>query len=306
MSNIFIVGSFVVDFTVRVPRMPVLGEGLIGDVFYNGVGGKGTNQAIAARRLGARVGLLACVGDDALSQMALDCYGREGISCKYIHRIPNMNTGVGMVGVLPSGENWIIGHLGANMYMRPDHVDLAGDAIAHSDVVMTQFEIPLETMARAMELGRKDGAITLLNPAPGRRLTKEMLRHVDVLTPNESELRIILGLRPDDPTPTTELAVKLFEFGVKQIVVTRGREGALIVTHQGVQAVGGVRVKAVCVTGAGDCFNAAMAVGLAGGLSLEEAVRDACFAGAYSTQVFGVIDGLPTREQLETFKRSAQ
>ena len=305
MLNIVVIGSFVVGLTIRVPRQPVLGEGLIGDLFDLGPGGKGTNQAIAARRLGAQVGLLACIGKDAFSQMALDCYEREGISRQYIHRIPNVNTAVGMVGVLPSGENWIIGHLGANLHMRPDHVDQAEDAIARSAVVMTQFEVPLETMARAMELGRKHGAVTLLNPAPGKRVEIEMLKNVDILTPNESETRILLGLPPDDPAPTSELAVRLLRFGVKRIVVTCGREGALIVTPQGVQAVPPARVKPVCVTGAGDCFNAALAVGLAEGLNLEAAVRNACFAGAYSTQFFGVIDGLPTREQLKAFKESA-
>ena len=283
--------------------MPVLGEGLIGDVFYNGVGGKGTNQAIAARRLGAQVGLLACIGDDALSQMAFECYKREGISNRYIHKIPEMNTGVGMVGVLPSGENWIIGHLGANMAMRPDHVDQAEDAIARSNVVMTQFEVPLE------DDGPGHGAwAKAWVPLPcsillrESKLRKRMLRYVDILTPNESEIRIMLGLPPDDPTPTTELALRLLQLGVKRIVVTRGCQGALIVTHKGIQSVPGVRVKAVCVTGAGDCFNATLAVGLEKGMSLEEAVRNACFAGAYSTQVFGVINGLPTREQLEAFK----
>jgi ribokinase len=304
--EIFVVGSFVVGLTIRVPRMPVMGEGLLGDAFDMGIGGKGTNQALAARRLGARVHLLACVGEDEFSGMAFKCFEQEGISSRYIHRVPNVNTGVGMVGILPSGENWIIGHLGANLNLRPELVDLAEETIAQCNIVMTQFEVPVETAARAMELGRKHGAITLLNPAPGKRVDKELLKNVDVLTPNESETRILQGLAPDDPTPTPELAQRLLAFGVKNIVVTRGRHGSLVVTPQGSREIPPVKVKPVDVTGAGDCFNAALAVGLGRGLNLDEAVQNANFAGAYATRFLGVINGLPTQAELEAFKESTK
>ena len=304
MSNIFVVGSFVVGLTVRIPRMPVLGEGLIGDFFDMGVGGKGTNQAVAARRLGAQVGLLACVGEDIFSQMAFDLCRQEGISTEHIHRVLKVNTGVGFVSVLPSGENWIVGHLGANMCMRPEHVDAAETAIARNDILMTQFEVPTGTLARALELGKRHGARTILNPAPGRQVPKEVFQHVDVLTPNESETRILLGLPPDDLTPTSELALKLLDFGVQQIVVTRGKHGSLIVTEKSCQEIPPVMVKPVDATGAGDSFNAALAVSLGEGMNLEDAVWNSNFAGAYTTQFLGVISGLPTRSQLEAFKRA--
>ncbi len=306
MPKIVVVGSFVVGLTIRVPRMPVLGEGLIGDLFDMGIGGKGTNQALGVNRLGAETHLLACVGDDLFSRMAFECYEREGLSCRHIHRIPNINTGVGMVGILPSGENWIIGHLGANTALRPQHVDLAEETIAHCDIVMTQFEVPLETAARAMELGRKHGVLTLLNPAPGKPVDTELLKNVDVLTPNESETRILLGLPPDDPTPTPELAQRLLDFGIKNIVVTRGRHGSLIVSDRGYEEIPPVKIKPVDVTGAGDSFNAALAVGLGEGLNLRDAVRNANYAGAYTAQFLGVINGLPTRAQLEAFKETTK
>ncbi len=304
MLNIVVVGSFVVGLTIRVPRKPVLGEALIGDLFDMGPGGKGTNQAIAAARLGSKVHLVACVGDDEFADMAFRLYAREGIAAGHIHRIPGVNTGVGFVTLLPSGENWIVGHLGANQHMRPEHVDAAEALIAQSDIVMTQFEVPLETMARAMQLGRKHGAMTILNPAPGKTVQPELLAHVDLLTPNESETRILLGLTPDDPTPTLELARHLLDLGVQRIVVTRGKQGALIVTPEGSEEVPAIAVEALDVTGAGDSFNAALAVGLGEGMKLRDAVRQATYAGAYTTTHLGVINGLPMRAALEAFKRS--
>jgi ribokinase len=306
MAQIFVVGSFVVGITIRVPRKPVMGESLIGDLFDMGPGGKGANQAIAASRMGARVALLACVGKDTFSEMALAVFKKEGLSLEHVHRMPDINTGVGLVTLLPGGENWIVGHLGANLLMMPGHVDRAEAQIRSSDIVMTQFEVPLETVDRAMELGRRHGTTTLLNPAPAKTVDGRLLRNVDVLTPNESETRILLGLPPDDPTPTDELAQRLLGLGVKRIVVTRGRRGALIVTPEGCEEIPAVRVDAVDATGAGDCFNAALAVALAEGQSLHDAVVRANCAGAYATTRIGVIDGLPTRAELEDFVRSRE
>ena len=301
MPDIVVIGSFVAGLTVRVPRKPVVGEGLIGDLFDMGPGGKGANQAIAAARLGAIVELVACIGDDLFAEMAGTLFENEGISSSHVHRIPNINTGVGLVTLLPSGNNWIVGHLGANMHMRPHHVEAAEPLISRSDIVMAQFEAPLDSVARGLELGKKHGAMTILNPAPGQAADPELLAHVDILTPNESEARILLGLPPDDPTPTPELAARLLELGVERIVATCGEKGALIVTAQGVEAIAAVPVQPLDVTGAGDSFNAALAVALGEGHSLREAVYRATFAGAYTTTRLGVIDGLPTKAELKVF-----
>ena len=304
MPKIFVVGSFVVGLTVRVPRVPVPGESLIGDLFDLGPGGKGTNQAIAAARLGAQANLLACIGDDMFGEMAIRLYEREGISLTHIHRVPHTNTGVGVVTLLPSGENWIVGYLGANMHMTSSHVEAAEEIIANSDIVMTQFEVPLETASQAMKLGHRHGAITIMNAAPAKPADPDALANVDVLACNETETRILLGLPPDDTTPTLELARQLLDFGVERIVVTKGGKGALIVTPEDSEEIPPVRVEPVDVTGAGDGFVAALAVGLGEGMSLGDAVHQANYAGAYATTRLGVIDGLPTRSQLEAFKRA--
>ena len=241
------------------------------------------------------------MGDDLFAPVADELFEREGISFDHIHRIPGINTAVGMVTVLPSGENTIVGHLGANLSMRPGYVDEAEGLIAASDVVMTQFEVPLDAMERAMDLGRRHGAFTLLNPAPAQPVAPGQLANVDLMTPNETETRILLGLEPDDPTPTPELARRLLDLGVKQIVVTRGALGSLIVTSDSTEEVKAPAIEALDVTGAGDSFNAALAVGLGEGLPLSKAVERANYAGAYCATRLGVIDGLPTRKILDDF-----
>ena len=300
--KITVVGSFVVGLTIRVPRMPVLGESLFGDEFDMGPGGKGTNQAIGAARLGAQVSLLACIGDDPFAAIAHDVYQQEGIAREYIRQIPNVNTAVGFVQLVPSGDNWIVGHLGANLHMRPEHVDEAEDLIAQSDIVLTQFEVPPEVVLRALELGRKHGALTVWNPAPAQLVAPKFLELVDVLTPNETELRILLDLPPSDPTPDEELAQRLLDLGTRQLVVTRGEKGAILATAEDVEYIPAVSdIAAVDVTGAGDSFNAALAVGLGEGLDLRQAAIWASRAGAYAVQHLGVINGLPTRAELLEF-----
>jgi ribokinase len=301
MPKIVVVGSFVVGITFGVPRRPALGESLMSHSFDLGPGGKGTNQAIGAARLGAQVNLLACVGDDLFADMAFNIYQREGVLLNHIHRMPQTNTGVGVVTLLPSGENWIVVDFGANLAMTPAYVDAAEDLIAQCDIVMTQFEVPSETVARALELGRKHGALTIWNPAPAKPITTELLAHVDLLTPNETEARLLLGLAPDDPTPTLDLARQLLALGPDRVVVTKGKAGALIVTPAGSEMVPAVEITAVDPTGAGDCFNAALAVALGQGLTLSEAVRQANYAGAYMATHLGVIHGLPRRAQLDAF-----
>lgn len=302
VPKITVIGSFVVGLTIRVARMPILGESLFGDEFDMGPGGKGSNQAIAAARLGAEVSLLACIGDDLFAGLAHNIFQQECIRTEHIHQIPNVNTAVGFVQLVPSGENWIVGHLGANLHMQPHHVDAAEDLIAKSNIVLSQFETSAAVVLRALELGRKHNITTVWNPAPAQPVTPAFIELADVLTPNETELRILLGLSPTDPTPDVELAQRLLDLGARQLVVTQGAKGALIATKDNIIDIPAVgNINAIDVTGAGDSFNAALAVGLAEGLDLHQAVIQARYAGAYAVQYLGVINGLPTRTELSEF-----
>jgi ribokinase len=209
-------------------------------------------------------------------------------------------TGVGLITLNDAGENHIIIDLGANLLLSPADIDAAEAQIAGSALVATVLEIPVETAARAMTLARRHGVTALLNPAPASPLEDSLLREVDLLTPNESELRILSGLAPDDPTDTVSLARRLQARGVRRLVVTCGEQGALVIDASGtVTEVSGVPTAVVDTTGAGDAFNSALAVAVASGRPLVEAACFAACAGALACTRLGVIPALPTRQALE-------
>ncbi len=292
---ITVVGSFAVGMTLRTQRMPVFGETLVGSDFDMGPGGKGSNQAVGVARLGAQAHFAGIIGDDRLGEIAVDLYAQEGVDTTYLQRIEEMATGVGFIILNPEGENGIILDMGANELMDSAFVDQVEEQIARSDVVMSVLEIPVEAAARAMTLGKKHGVRTILNPAPATALDGSVLQNVDYLSPNETELRILLGLAPDDPSDTVDLAGQLRARGVGNLIVTMGEKGALILTEDGQEEVAGVSVNVVDTTGAGDAFNAGLAVALAEGKSLAEAVAFANRCGALACQALGVIPGLATR-----------
>jgi ribokinase len=193
--------------------------------------------------------------------------------------------------------------MGANTLVDAAFVDAVEAQIAHSATVMSVLEIPAQAAARAMELGRKHGVRTILNPAPATPLDGSVLKYVDVLTPNETELRILMGLTPDDPTPTPELARALRAHGVETLVVTMGERGALIMNDDGATSVPGVQVDVVDTTGAGDAFNCGLAVALSEGRSLVEAVRYGVCTGALACTRLGVIPALASREASDDLYR---
>lgn len=296
---ITVVGSFAVGMTLRTGRMPVFGETLIGSDFDMGPGGKGSNQAVGSARLGAEAHFVGIIGADKLGEIATELYAREGVRTTHLHRTRELATGVGFIILNQAGENGIVLDMSANKLMDAAFVDRAERQIARSDAVLSVLEIPVEAAARAMALGRKHGVRTLLNPAPAAPLDEAVLRNVDVLTPNETELRVLLGLAPDDPAPTLELARELAGRGARTIVVTRGEQGALVLDDGAVTEIPGASVEVVDTTGAGDAFSAGLAVALAEGKSLLAAVRFANCAGALACTRLGVIPALAGRAAVE-------
>lgn len=296
---ITLVGSFAVGLTIRTPHVPVIGETLRGSDFDMGPGGKGSNQAVATARLGAHSSLVAIIGQDKLAEIATDLYASEGVNTQYLLKTAELSTGVGFIVLNAQGENFIILNMGANNLMDAAYVDRAEAQIAASQVVMTVLEIPVAAAARALELGKKHGVMTILNPAPAAALPESIFQYVDYLTPNESELRILLGLAPDDPTPSRELAARLQALGVRNVIATMGRDGALILNDDGEIHIPSVPVDVVDTTGAGDAFNSGLAVGLAEGRPLREAVQFGCCAGALACTKLGVIPALAQRADVE-------
>jgi ribokinase len=297
--EITIVGSFAVGLTMRAPKLPVFGETMLGSDFDMGPGGKGSNQAVGTARLGAHSALVAMIGTDKLASIATDLYAAEGVDASHLSVRRERATGVGFIILNDKGENFIILDMGANELMDAAAVEAAEARIAQSAVVMTVLEIPTAAAARALSLGRKHGARTILNPAPARALPPEIFADVDYLTPNESELRILLGLPADDPSSSRELAGELRRRGVRNVIVTLGRAGALILSDDLDVMIPSIPVEVVDTTGAGDAFNSGFAIALAEGRDLVEAVRFGVVCGSIACTRLGVIPSLPDRARAD-------
>jgi len=307
MTNpiITIVGSFAVGLTMRAPKLPIFGETMLGTDFDMGPGGKGSNQAVGTARLGASSALVGYIGTDKLASIATDLYAAEGVDASLVLPREERATGVGFIILNDKGENFIILDMGANELLDAAAVEAASERIGRSDVVMTVLEIPTEAARRAMELGREKGAHTILNPAPARAVPDDLFAAVDYLTPNESELRILLGLPADDPRSSRELAHELRRRGVKNVVVTLGRAGALILTDELDVMVPSVPVDVVDTTGAGDAFNSGFAMALAEGRDIVDAVRFGVVCGGIACTRLGVIPSLPDRAAADAMYEKA-
>jgi ribokinase len=296
--NITVVGSFAVGMTIRTSRMPVFGETLIGSNFDMGPGGKGSNQAVGVARLGVKSCFSGIIGDDKLGEIALDLYQKENVDFSLLKKTDSAATGVGFIILNEEGDNGIILDMGANRLMDEAFVEGVEDRIISSSLVMSVLELPVAAALQAMKIGKRNNVPTVLNPAPASRIEDDAWQFIDYLTPNETELRILMGLEPDDPTPTPELALQLQQRGVKNLVITQGSRGALIVAEDFQEQVPSVPVDVVDTTGAGDAFNAGLAVALVKGFSLQEAVRYAVCTGALTCTKLGVIPGLPFENEV--------
>ncbi|MCW5875829.1 MAG: ribokinase [Anaerolineales bacterium] len=303
--RVTVVGSFAVGITLRASRFPVAGETLPGSDFDMGPGGKGSNQAIGVARLGVPSSLLVKIGEDQLGQMAAPLYAAEGVDAHLI-TTAERNTGVGLIVLNQAGENFIVLDMGANELLSPGDVEAAEDLIAASRVVMTVLEIPVPTAQAAMRLARKHGAISVFNPAPAQSLPDELLAEVDVITPNQSELRLLNGLAPDAEIDRVAAARALQARGARNVVLTRGAHGATLVAEDsGVHEVPGYTVDVVDTTGAGDAFNAALGAALAEGRPLLAAVEFAVAAGALACTKLGVVPALARRPEIEALAGKA-
>jgi len=298
--NVAVVGSYGVGLTMRVPRLPAAGETLAGGTFATGHGGKGSNQAVAAARLGAAVSLLTAIGDDRFADGARALWSAEGVDDQHVV-VASAATMVGVILVEPTGENRIVIAPGALDQLTPSHVEGFRPVIAAADIVLVCLEIPLESALAALRVAREEGTPTLLNPAPAQPLPGDAWSLIDTLTPNQTEAAVLTGRDPAaEGRGALDAIADLRSRFAGDIVLTRGGQGALIDSPvYGRQEVPAVPVAAIVdTTGAGDAFSAALAVGLAGGLPLPEAVRQATAAGAFAVTQAEVLPGLPSRQTL--------
>jgi ribokinase len=302
--HITVVGSYATGLTMKVSRLPSTGETLLGTGYRMDYGGKGSNQAVGCARLGAHVSFVASIGKDAFGDMALALYREEGVDVAHVKQTAGAPTGVGFIVVeAASGHNCIVLDPGANERLTTADVAAGDPVLASSAVVLTQLEIPVEPAAAALQRGRTRGAITILNPAPVRPLPASVLQYVDILTPNESEAKVLAGRDATVAADPEAVARDLIREGVKQVVMTLGEKGALLVNSSSAKHFPAQPMPAVDTTGAGDAFNAGLATALAFGASLDDAVQFAVIAGGLAVTKEGVIPALPRRSDLVAFYR---
>lgn len=298
MKKIVIIGSLNMDFVIDVENYPKMGETVLGKGMELKPGGKGANQAYAAAVLGADVTMLGAVGDDDSGQKLIQNLNQTGVHTEYIKVISGVSTGAAFVSVDREGDNCIIVIQGANKYVDKEYIQSVSQIIAACDIVVFQLEIPLETVMYAADLAKSMGKIVILDPAPVQCLPKEFLSGLDIVKPNRTELIKLLGR-----TEELEEGLRLLqEMGVKNAIVTLGKEGCLLRKENGnVIYSPAFKMKAIDTTGAGDCFTAALAYCLANDFTLEKALEFAQKASAISVTRKGTQNSYPTlTEILET------
>ena len=299
--RVLVVGSSNTDMIIKMDRIPRPGETILGGEFITAAGGKGANQAVAAARAGGGVTFIARLGSDMFGEQALAGFTSEGINVTYITRDPASPSGVALIFVGRDGENSIAVASGANGNLSPDDVQKAREAFAGASVLVMQLETPVETLVTAAELAVQAGVRTLLNPAPARSLPNGLLKNISILTPNETEAELLTGIKVDGTSAAEEAAAKLIARGVQTVIITLGARGAFVATADTRRLVPGFKVEAVDTTAAGDTFNGALAVALAKGRPLDQAVRFAHAAAAISVTRMGAQPSAPRREEIEKF-----
>jgi ribokinase len=289
---------------VQTPRIPRPGETILGGTFNTAAGGKGANQAVACARAGGDVTFVARVGRDMFGDQALEGFCLDGINLDHVIRDDTAPSGVALIMVDDHGENSIAVASGANGNLSVADVEAAGDAIETASIVLMQLETPIETIEAAAALAFKNNVQVILNPAPAQALSDALLRQITILTPNETEAEMLTGMGVQNETDAGKAAQVLIDKGVTSVIITMGASGAYVHSREFQGMVPGFSVNPVDTTAAGDTFNGTLAVALAEGRSLAEAVTFANAAAAISVTVLGAQPSAPNRTAIEQFLKN--
>ncbi|MBD2757663.1 ribokinase [Spirosoma validum] len=297
-NQILVIGSSNTDMVVKSDRLPAPGETVLGGTFLMNPGGKGANQAVAAARLNGQVTFVAKVGDDIFGQQAITGFRQEGINTTYVLTDADHPSGVALINVDAQGENCITVAPGANAHLQPIETEAALQAATSDTFALVQLEIPLPTVEYVVKQAATQGLRVILNPAPAQSLPDTLFPHLFLITPNETEAKILTGIHVTDVATAEQAAKKLHDMGVTNVVITLGSKGAYLHTGSQGQLISVPRVTAVDSTAAGDCFNGALAVALAEDQPLPEAVAFACKAASISVTRMGAQASMPKRSEL--------
>lgn len=285
--RIAVVGSANIDLTTFTEQFPKPGETIFGQKFDLGFGGKGANQAVAARLCGAEVFMVARVGSDLFGPATIENFKKMGIDAREVKQVEGLSSGVAPIFVDPHGQNRILVVKGANDALKPPDVDAAADTLKSVDCIVLQFEIPIETVYYTVAFARKNNIRCIVNPAPAQPVDMKALAGLDYFVPNESEAETITGKPVRNLEDARKCAETFLEGGVNRAIITLGSNGSLLASREGMEHVPAFSVKAIDSTGAGDAFIGSFAVFLAEGLPEREAVRRANLYAGLSTTGIG-------------------
>jgi ribokinase len=301
--GIAVIGSSNIDFTMKMARLPRLGECVTDAVFMQTYGGKGANQAVAAARAGGETWFVNCVGNDELAPRMVENFRRDGIHTDFVFRAEGTPSGTALVMIGEQGANYLSVAPGANYRLTPAHIELAMPTLARCAVVLFQYEIPTETLVAAMRRARQSGATVILNFAPAREFPRESLRDADIIVVNEPEAEFLAAMPVGDALQAAAAADALLDLGVRAAVITLGSRGAWVASKDLRGPIPPFGVEVVDTTAAGDTFCGALAVGLAERMPLDRALRFASAAAALTVTKMGAQPSIPRRAEIEDFLR---
>ncbi|MDF2923659.1 MAG: ribokinase [Paenibacillaceae bacterium] len=296
LAKIAVAGSLNMDLVVSMKRMPKVGETVQGEELHQIPGGKGANQAVGCAKLGAEVSMIGAVGQDSFGTVMLKQMESHSIHTRSIAVIEGCSTGTATIMHTPE-DNCIVIVAGANGHMTPELVMSHAKLIGEADILLTQLEIPLPAVTAALTIAKEAGVTTVLNPAPAVPLSREILRLVDYITPNETEFELLSGRTYQNETELLD-GMKNWEHSGPRLLVTRGEKGTSFLQDGQLCTIAAPKVEVVDTTGAGDAFNAAFCVALAGGAQIRDAVQFAIKSASLSVTRFGAQAGMPTLEEI--------
>lgn len=304
MQRVLVVGSNNMDLVIHTARLPALGETLTGSDFRTIPGGKGANQALAAARLGAQVKMIGCVGQDLFGKALRDNLAASGVDTAAVGEADG-STGIAVITVC-GGDNHILLDRGANARVTPARVESCAPLFRWADLVLLQFEIPMDSVVCAARLAKENDARVLLNPAPMAPFDPELLAYTDIFVPNRSEAAALLGTGIDTPAETAEAVRALCARGVEQAIITLGSDGCAYNRGGTVWQHGIFETTVVDTTAAGDTFVGALATRLEEGGLTDAAITYATAASAITVSRSGASSSIPTREEVEAFLRGRE
>ena len=294
MSDISVLGIFVADISFSGPKIPAVGETILGNKYNVGPGGKGCNQAVAIARLGGKVNFISKIGKDDYGQLALDTLKKNNIDIKNVIQDENLQTGVaGILVDKNSGKNAINVIVGAPSSLKISDLDNQIKEIKNSKIFLTQLEVPKNVTLHCLKTAKANGCITILNPAPASEITKEFFRNIDYFTPNETEAEFYTGIKITNEKEAKQAVDKLIHLGIKKIIITLGEKGLFYSDGNEEIYLKANSVKAIDTTGAGDAFNGGLAFGLSIKKPIKECLEFANKVAGISTTKLGAGDAMP-------------